>query len=142
MIELGADVHARDGDGRTPLHNAVQFCICDKRGAVKLTGRLLEAGVDAKAADEEGVTPLHVVTYPECVDVLVAAGADLEARNREGFTPIYTIATECPLDSFDGINFTSKVVLRMADLGADLVNTGGRRGFVARKVEELRAQRS
>ena len=60
-------------------------------------------------------------------------GADLEARNSGGVTPIYTAAT--------GGN-RPEVVLRMADRGAHLVNTGGEPGLVMRLVTELRAKRS
>ena len=48
-------------------------------------------------------------------------------------TPIYTAAT--------GGN-RPEVVLRMADRGAHLVNTGGEPGLVMRLVTELRAKRS
>ena len=68
------------------------------------------------------------------MDVLLGAGADLEARNKKGRTPICTAATYKYYDRSD-------VVLRLADLVADLVNTGGEPGLVMRRVEELRARR-
>ena len=81
LLELGADVHDRNIDGRTPLHSAASHA----QNACRL---LLEAGADATAIDAQGLTPLHMVMDVECVDVLVDAGADLEARDRWGRTPI------------------------------------------------------
>ena len=47
-------VHARTGNGSTPLHLAARF---DQRGAVEL---LLEHGADASARDGDGRTPADV----------------------------------------------------------------------------------
>ena len=63
--------------------------------------------------------------------MLLDAGADLEARTREGMTPVGVAASDFP--------HAAEAVLRMADYGADLVNTGGEAGLVERIVAELRA---
>ena len=141
LVEAGADLEARDRWGKTPLHHAVRI---PYRG-IALDGTraraLLAAGANVNAADGGGKMPLHCVQLATCVDVLVEAGADLEARDGDGCTPIYTaVTTPVVIDEDYGPEILTDVVLRMADLGADLVNTGGRPGLVRRKVEELRAE--
>jgi hypothetical protein len=58
MIELllksGADIHARDKNGATPLHRAVRTRCAD---AVKC---LLDAGSDATLRNKPGSTPFHL----------------------------------------------------------------------------------
>ena len=81
LLERGADAHAADGEGRTPLHRLVE---CG--GDAATLEVLLAAGADVNAADEHGKTPLHIAASshknPEsaaAVRVLLAAGAHLEA---------------------------------------------------------------
>ena len=130
LMELGADVHYKDREAYTALHCAVGFY---KQEAVEMTQLLLGAGADVNAANASGRAPLHMVWHATCVDLLVDAGADLEARDRLGMTPICVAARYLS---------DAEVMLRMADRGADLVNTGGEPGFVQRRVAELWAERS
>lgn len=53
MLEAGAPLHARDKDGRTPLHIAVQHC------NVEHVQTLLEKGAIVKITCHRGVTPLQ-----------------------------------------------------------------------------------
>ena len=75
LLARGADVHATNGDGQTPLHGAGE-CL----EAIRL---LLDAGADALARDAEGLTALH---YAACagnvagVRALAAAGCPVEQR--------------------------------------------------------------
>ena len=130
LVELGADVHARDEGRRTCLHCATKSA-GGEGVAVEMTRLLLAAGADVKAADAQGRTPLHVVWHAECVDVLLEAGADLEARDGRDRTPA---------GAFVSAWSRAEVLLRLADRGADLVNAGGEAGAVERRVEELRAK--
>jgi hypothetical protein len=82
LLSFGGDIEARDNDGRTPLHWAVQKGY--KTDGVKY---LLEAGAQVNARDEAGATPLHLAARRGDADViraLIAAGADIHAEARDG----------------------------------------------------------
>ena len=87
-LESGADVHAPDTDGRTPLHLAA---VGNSNPGV--VAALLEAGADPGARDLNGVTPLHLAAQendnPAIVTILVEAGADPNARGPSGLTPLH-----------------------------------------------------
>ena len=80
------DANARSGNGRTPLHYAVQ----GEKPA--LVTALAGAGADVNARDDRGGwTPLHLAAWfsktPSVVEALLAAGADPTARDKAGKTP-------------------------------------------------------
>lgn len=80
-MENGADVEARDYDGVTALHRAVEYG-CD--GVVRV---LLEKGADIDTVDRERATPLHWAVATGnwgSVGLLLEGGADGEKRNRRG----------------------------------------------------------
>ena len=131
LIELEAEVGHRSREARTALHCAVE---CHpEEAAVEITRLLLAAGADVNAVNSFGWAPLHRVWHAACVDVLLDAGADLEVRDRWGRTPICAAAWDLP--------HRGEVVLRLAERGAVLVNTGGEPGL-AEVVRQLRAERS
>ena len=57
LLEAGASVTARDGDGSTPLHEACKHQLPSNRKTVRL---LLEANADVTAVADDGATPLMV----------------------------------------------------------------------------------
>ncbi|EEY18879.1 conserved hypothetical protein [Verticillium alfalfae VaMs.102] len=73
LLDHGADINARDIEGRTPLLAAVEAY---KGDAIIF---LLEAGVDVNAHDEQGRTALSMAVEFDCenaVDLFLRHGAD------------------------------------------------------------------
>jgi hypothetical protein len=84
-----ADVNARDANGDTPLHRAVET------GMRRLAQSLLAAGADAQARTRNGETALHLAALhpePDFADLLLAAGADPTVRNADGESPLHWAA--------------------------------------------------
>ena len=86
LLERGADVHAPNTRGRTPLHVAA------RRGAADTARLLLDHGAAAAARDGGGATPLHHCGDRDTCALLLAAGAELEAADSEGRTPLHGAA--------------------------------------------------
>ena len=87
--ELGANVHAKDNKGRTPLHVAAG---CADNETAGVLGILNEVGADANAKDDSGATPLHVVAkmghYWLARSLVREYGADVNAKDNSGKTPL------------------------------------------------------
>ena len=109
LINAGADLNARDEDGRTPLHWAVKFS-----QTPEIVTALINAGADLNARDEDGRTPLHWAAgfsqTPEIVTALINAGADLNARDEDGRTPLHWAAAH---------SLTPETVTALINAGAD-----------------------
>lgn len=90
LIEAGADVNAKDDQGRIPLHNAAQF------GHIDMIGLLAEMGSMVNCPDNQGNTPIHYAAASSRTSVpceqLCRAGADITVRNNAGELP-YDMAT-------------------------------------------------
>jgi hypothetical protein len=81
LIANGADVNAKDNDGKTPLHWAMNADVVEA---------LIAHGADVNAKDNEGSTPLHGATDhgdADIVETLIAHGADVNAKDNKGRTP-------------------------------------------------------
>jgi ankyrin repeat protein len=116
LIAAGANVNARDNEGKTPLHalhgmknaNVVEVMIAaganvnarDNEGKTPLHAPhgmknanvvevMIAAGANVNARDNEGKTPLHGMKNANVVEVMIAAGADVNARDNEGKTPLH-----------------------------------------------------
>lgn len=83
-ILAGADVNAKDYEGRTALMNATMLNNIEQ---MKL---LIAAGADVNAQDTEGHTAIMFVRSAETAQLLIDAGADVNAKNKNG-----TTITEC-----------------------------------------------
>ncbi|MCU1398701.1 MAG: ankyrin repeat protein [Acidimicrobiales bacterium] len=94
LVELGADVRARNRRGAEPLHAATigspgtHHWDPPRQCAVILA--LAEAGADPNAAALGGVTPLHRAVRNRCsaaVEALLSIGADPHLANDKGSRP-------------------------------------------------------
>ena len=99
-LDDGANVHARDETGATPLHTAAGH---SQEAAV--VRALLSAGARLGARDETGATPLHTATATgtnaAVVEALLEAGADTAARDETGRTPGDYVAENSSLADTD-----------------------------------------
>lgn len=92
LIEKGANVHALDSSGATPLHKAAWL------GRTKVVAALLRHGADANAINDLGRTPLHNVLYGlrsktagsvhirECFELLAKHNPLLDHPDQDGHT--------------------------------------------------------
>jgi ankyrin repeat protein len=81
-LDGGADVNAKDGNGRTPLHWV------ETKEVAEL---LIAEGADVHAKDEWGFTPLREAAangHKEIVELLISKGADVNAIADNGATPL------------------------------------------------------
>ena len=95
LVEMGADVSARNRRGAQPLHYAVDGApgspTWDPAAQGAVVGYLIEAGADPNARDRSGVTPLHRAVRTRCaaaVGALLDGGADAHLANASGSTPM------------------------------------------------------
>ena len=95
LIDMGADVRARNRRGAEPLHAAAVGMpgspSWDPQAQAATIAGLIEAGADPNAVDKSGVTPLHRAVRTRCaaaVKVLLDHGADVQRKNKNGSTPM------------------------------------------------------
>ncbi len=85
LLSRGADLEARDGDGRTALHFAAASNTNEK-----VVAALLDAGADVNCRTNSGMTPLmeaaRASLNPDVVELLLDRGADVKARAKDGRT--------------------------------------------------------
>ena len=106
LLRGRAEVDARDADGETPLHRAVE------KGMKELAAQLVKAGASLHARSRHGETALHVAALqsdPWFVDLLLGAGADPAARNDDGESVLFWAA----------LSGNAVVAQRLLDAGAD-----------------------
>ena len=85
LVNGGADVNMRDGDGTTPIFNVK---------TVEIAKVLINAGADVNARQAFwNQTPLFKVDSVEKAQVLINAGANVNARDSEGATPLFYAKT-------------------------------------------------
>lgn len=89
MLKSLQALHARDAEGRTPLH------LASAQGDVAAVERLIGEGADLGAKDNAGETPLHLAALHGHVDAirrLIQGGADIGSRCNTGKTPLHKAA--------------------------------------------------
>jgi len=116
LLEQGADIHAKDSDGRTTLHLAIS-----NSDAVRM---LVRSGADVEAKDKDERTPLHHACVSSCfsrpghyseetvevVKRLLENGAQIMARDCKGQTPLHVAASRGDLN----------LIIILRDRGADI----------------------
>lgn len=95
VIELGAELGARNRRGATPLHYSADgipgSAAWDPAAQAATISALIAAGADPNARDAAGVTPLHRAVRTRCaaaVSALLEGGADPQLANARGSTPL------------------------------------------------------
>lgn len=95
LVELGADVGARNRRGAQPLHYAADGVpgspAWDPSAQRDVVTALITAGADPNATDNSGVGPLHRAVRTRCaaaVAALLAGGADPLLPTKRGSTPL------------------------------------------------------
>lgn len=87
LLDEGANVHAKDEAGRTPLHCAsTQKC-----GTSKIALMLLDHGADPNDQAFNKMTPLHMAVISKntsVITVLVKKGASIHAKERTGYSSV------------------------------------------------------
>ena len=89
LIEIGANVDARDAFGGTPLHYAA-----DSKDIALL---LIQNGANVNAKTGNGRTPLHEAAQENSKDtalLLIQNGANVDARDAFGRTPLLVAVRE------------------------------------------------
>ena len=90
LIAHGADVHARNRHGATPLHYAADANHRDPHAQAQTIAALISAGADPNAINRLGVAPVHRAVRTRsaaAVSALLAGGADPRQPNGRGSTP-------------------------------------------------------
>lgn len=128
LLESGANINARDNQGRTVLYE-----LCERRrDRCSAARQLLKAGIDVNALSTELETVLHVVATRGLVDlsqVLVDYGADIEVSDRDGNRALHLAASR----NHDGVEIV------LVEAGADITarNMNGRTPLDYVNDEEL-----
>ena len=93
LIELGADVAARNRTGAEPLHYAADGGPgAWAQAQAEMIAFLIEKGAKPNALDKSGVAPLHRAVRQRsamAVDALLRNGADVRLKNKSGSTPLH-----------------------------------------------------
>ena len=80
LIQVGAQLEAKNSYGRTPLHSAKTY---------EIAACLIQKGAQVNSIDEVNRTPLHLVERIQIAACLIQNGAQIDAKDRFGWTPLH-----------------------------------------------------
>lgn len=106
LLRGNVNPDARNAQGETPLHRAVE------KGMKDLSRALEKAGFNLRARSNSGETVLHLAALhgdPALTEFLLGAGADPKARNDDGESPLHWAA----------LSGNASVAALLLDRGAD-----------------------
>jgi ankyrin repeat protein len=102
LINAGADIHAKNTEGATPL------CFATANGHHETLRRLIELKANVNITDKYGNTPLHIALKKKHLKValvLINAGLRIDTMNNMGFTPLHHAMKE---NGKDGVIYLLK----------------------------------
>jgi len=114
LLDSGADINAKNGEGNTPLFAATY------QQHSEIAAILIEKGADVNIKNIYGYTPLRNVCRSGNTDIaglLLSKGADVNARDGKGDTPLHAAVDKGRMD----------IALMLLDRGAE-INAAGRYG--------------
>lgn len=135
LIELGAALDAQDGDGKTPLHLAIErdWDDSDQTDVARL---LIEAGAPLDIEDRHGNHPLaRAVTHGEkgLVALLIDNGANPNHENKHGQSPM-ALAQQAGRDEY--ITLMADAAARLPETQSDPDLTGFEAGHTHVALDE------
>jgi ankyrin repeat protein/Tfp pilus assembly protein PilF len=118
LISKGADVHAKNSKGWTPLYTV------KKADIAKL---LISAGAEVNAKDIIGFTPLHIVRNSDIAKLLISTGADVNAKDiKWGMTPLHNMSTSAKKEEKNGFlqDYYKELMKELIEIAKILVSSG------------------
>jgi ankyrin repeat protein len=121
LVNLGANVNAKDSWGRTPLHRVLEDRYNSDEDGFRVAQLLVVQGADVNARDEDDQTPLHFASYfleLTLVRMLLDRGANVNAKDNRGRTSLYCALEDRSNSDKDGFRVAQLLLERGADVNA------------------------